>query len=159
MKKTTYCVLAVCIATSLAHGEIYFLTGAQTRSHQTERFGSSLFRIQSDGEVQQVAEISPQSMGTVWIGFSQEWRKIVVYSEFNPNTFTVIDFNQGAVSKACKIPPGGDYALFHWLANQPAAGQVIEWLESGDTYAVRGMVVDTFQRSEEHTSELQSQSN
>src|SRR5262245_41112813 len=81
MKNSIRWMLLASSAVSFAHGEVYFLTGSPTQSYQIDRFGSSLFRIRNEGRVEQVSEIASQTVGTDWIGFSQEWRRIVVYSE------------------------------------------------------------------------------
>src|SRR2546422_6554849 len=102
MTNTMRILLLTCQFLPITHGQVYFLTGSPTPSYYTETFGSSLFRIESDGRVAEVAEIFPQSAGTDWIAISYEWRKIVVHS----GPIVVIDFDKGGISKSCKQQPG-----------------------------------------------------
>jgi hypothetical protein len=138
-------IAAICVfAAPVAQAQLYLITGAQT-GNGGDSFASSLLRVESDSTVAVVAELVPQSIGTVFIAASYDWQKAVIQSA--DNTITVIDSDRAPSVKRCKMPAPakGWGSLSYWLSDA-AEGPSFEWLETGADVIrdviVRGMVLD-----------------
>src|SRR5437016_5446185 len=88
--------LGIVIWASSCWGQLYLITGSQSPK-SPEGSASVLFRVGLEGQIDEIEEIVPQSVGTWFIGTSYDARKLVAFSPGHGATraaqATVVDFD------------------------------------------------------------------
>jgi hypothetical protein len=137
-------ILCLLITTAtLAQGQLHILTGSAS-DDSNEQFGSAIFRVGTNGDVKQISQVVPNSIGAAWIDVSYDWRKAVFLTLGADNSVVVADFDKAAVVKKCAAPiTRGTSWLYAWLADSPVLGPSYSWLSAGGTGAdPRDLIVD-----------------
>jgi hypothetical protein len=103
-----------------------------------------MLRVEADGTLNKVAELTSAEVGTHWIAVSSELRRAVVVPRDPVRApVKVVDLDRAAAVKSCVVPAVG-FAMEQWIWNVPGIGQqYVEYVgnpNGGDQ--LRGMSLD-----------------
>jgi len=131
--------LVACVVPASA--QIHLIVGSPTPK-SSSGYSSAVYRLASDGTIQQVANLVADSNGVDWIAVSQNARKAVVVAKgARSRRVLVIDLDKAALVKQCSDPsPSGAVS---WLLESPEKGLVYAQATGTGTQAqIHGMILD-----------------